>query len=765
MNTRPCGNDRGDAAYDPRVYQEALDCGEQALISANEAVKSVRAPYNTFLLLLTYMGVIVGSTTDAMLFRGSAITLPLLNVELPVAGMFFLMPWLIVALHLNLLLQLRSMGEKVRLLAAASARLRDEDATFLRRRLSGFSSGRLILGAYDDWIVGVLHFGISRLTLIIAPIGILLWMQWVFLSYGDGTISFFQSIAVLADVMILLVLRARIFNAAHGPIWLGSRDSRRAPINWREVLPLNTNTAWLIIRSHFFFLVIVWTLSVQISSFRSWQEALGTNEDLWWVDGKRSAEILLRGEENDSDKFMGKENYADKVREFEYVGVVSPIPETFLGRLYRPHLQLSGEVFTKNELSAETISRVRDRNELDKALKEVIGLTVTTNPDPWKECPKPPERNLRYADLSHAVMPNVGLDCAQLELANLSKAELQGGRLERARLNGASLLYVGLEKADLRLAELQGADLRWARLQGANLEDADLRGADLTGAELQGANLSGAKLHGATLAQARLQGADLRQAQLQAASLHQIDCRMCDMREANLSGAVLWRADLRGAVLCDTWLGGSQMQEVQLDGATLKSLYVAAADMRGMELGVTGETGWTEVKKEFGAMSWFTERTEARRKCATRNGGGGSSTVVSEFLIGSNDVCIVDSEHKERFPTCVTRERETKHLDARADYLARLACSDRWAGEALYRQACEEATSWIHSRPRFAQAILHQECSDSVALSPAGRGRLEKAIKESGKPEGGGRSQEAGGRRQESVYAEGSFEALRCPVI
>ena len=79
---------------------------EALLESANEASRRCRTVYLTFLLVAVYFALIVGSTTDEQLLRGTAITLPILNVNLPIVGVYIVAPPLFLILHFNLLLNL-----------------------------------------------------------------------------------------------------------------------------------------------------------------------------------------------------------------------------------------------------------------------------------------------------------------------------------------------------------------------------------------------------------------------------------------------------------------------------------------------------------------------------------------------------------------------------------------------------------------------------------------------------------------------------------
>ena len=90
--------------------KDLLARAEKALEAANTAAGMVHNLYITFLLLGTYIGIIIASTTDEQLLRVSSVTLPLLNVALPILGFYIITPWLFVLFHFNLLYQYAMLG-------------------------------------------------------------------------------------------------------------------------------------------------------------------------------------------------------------------------------------------------------------------------------------------------------------------------------------------------------------------------------------------------------------------------------------------------------------------------------------------------------------------------------------------------------------------------------------------------------------------------------------------------------------------------------
>jgi uncharacterized protein YjbI with pentapeptide repeats len=180
--------------------------------------------------------------------------------------------------------------------------------------------------------------------------------------------------------------------------------------------------------------------------------------------------------------------------------------------------------------------------------------------------------NLRWIDLSEALLSG----------ADLHSADLTGTDLRAAHLGGANLIEAHLRQAILSEADLSEADLGGAVMQRAELHGADLSGANLLAANLLAANLGGADLHGAVLRgavlyEANLRNANLSQADLRGANLYKADLRGAKLGGATLHGANLTEADLTGAVVTGEQLNTT----VSLAGATLRDSSTLPDDFKG----------------------------------------------------------------------------------------------------------------------------------------------------------------------------------------
>jgi uncharacterized protein YjbI with pentapeptide repeats len=470
---------------------------EQLLDTANETARTVNGRLITFLSVGAYIAMTIAATTDEMLVRASVVTLPLLDVRIPISGFlgfYNLAPWLIVLLHWDVLLQLATLGRKLERLQKEVGSFPAERAAHLRERLASFYFVQHLTGEAPSPFVRMLSGFILWLTAVALPLVLLLCLQVRFLPYHSAGVTWLHRCAVIVDAALIHQLWPQL-----------SRSRRlrgRTGAGWRGLLGRLGSTRGLVsgmCLASVIFCLFVATIPADQTSRGRWfklrnlhlrEQVLTDPLPPQVINALRDGSIEQREQELDR---------------------VSPL--NFLqGRDLR-YADLFNAVLPRLDLR----SQQSDEH-----------LTVT---------------ELRGADLRWAQMQRVLLDRADLEQADLAGAQVQGGslwsaRMRRANLSGTQLQGTKLGGADLGGvhapgAALLGADLARAQLQSADLSGASLQGAILRDAQLQGANLSGSSLQGADLSGARLDGAKLQGAQLQGVAL---------------GGAVIAGADFSGAI-------------------------------------------------------------------------------------------------------------------------------------------------------------------------------------------------------------------------
>jgi uncharacterized protein YjbI with pentapeptide repeats len=427
----------------------------------------------TYLSVLFYFLIAAGGVTHRDLFFGNPVKLPFLNVDLPLTRFFWIGPAIFLVVHAYVLLHFVMLADKVRVFDS-QLRASIEDPTLrtgLRRQLPINIFVQFLAGPRElrDSVLGILLWLIAFISLVISPVALLVFFQLQFLPYHEEWISWWQRIAVAADLVLLWTLWPRVGLPAER-FTETAREGRRSLVEATQ--RIGTFAGMLLIT------VISGPLVFTLATFPG-----------EWLD----------------DSFRSRPQF-DSIRKL--VVNFDPIG----GKYHGPWL---------DRIVLEGLD-VIDHTKLDTeakiaALPETLSLRG---------------RNLEGADLIGATLLKVNLEGANLRAAFLLGADLRGASLRDAQLVGAQLGNALLQGASLQKAQLLGADLGLAKLQGASLECAQLQGANLDKGSLQGAWLRTAQLQGAWLKDAHLEGAILDNAQLQGAKLAGAHFKGASLRNA-----------------------------------------------------------------------------------------------------------------------------------------------------------------------------------------------------------------------------------------
>jgi uncharacterized protein YjbI with pentapeptide repeats len=595
---------------------------EKLLDAANSASQTVAALHVAFMAFATYLGVIVWGTTDEDLLRISPVKLPILDTELPLTTFYGFVPWLMILLHFNLLIQLELLSRKLWNLdkdlpdSQAGQQVRDRLFIFpFTHLIAGRSSVRLI-----RWLLSLA----VNITVIVLPLFMLLVAQIRFLPYHDEVITWWQRGAVWADVVMLFFLWPLIVSPNDdmwerwSKLWIRLLGYLAYLHNW-------VIRGWNRLRR---LLLHYWPgLNLSETATRPMPQTGGVSGSIVFLATLLLAFLfsivaVIPGNMTvQTYYYPTKESTKDKAH-FEswlirqvfksWLTVVDvTVDDTVCTSLIpKPPCALAdpkqriklGGIFEWFNL--DWISRNLDLSETQLVPKAVTISLLTRAVDPDKSVRdeafkqfdglKLQGRDLRFADLSESALPkadlrNVNLQSAYMTLANLQGANLvgtrlQGVNLEGAKLQGADLLGAYLQDADLVATKLQGAHLVYAKLQHADLSHADLQDADLTDANLQGTDLRYANLQGAHFGYAHLQGGKLSDAILQGVDLRHANLQDADLTDANLQGTDLSDAHLQGAHLNDAHLQGAHLRVANLQGTDLIDANLQGSDLRGAKL-------------------------------------------------------------------------------------------------------------------------------------------------------------------------------------
>jgi uncharacterized protein YjbI with pentapeptide repeats len=663
---------------------------EQLRGGADEAARLAHTGYLSFLLLGTYIAAIIGSTTDVQLLKVSPVTLPLLNVQLPIVGFYIVVPWLLLLIYFNLLLHFTFLAQKLHRFNAVLTAFPDEAAGEEQRlRLFPFPFSVLLIGRpARGGLRGLLGLMVWT-TVVVLPLLLLLWAQVRFLPYHDTAITWNHRAAVLVDLILIwrfwpLMLmpgQSGVSGAQTITSWLveqrtARRITRKRCIWWGLRLLGVTLPA------------LVFSLEIAVLP----EEGLEV-----WI----ASQVPARWRHTDPDGTR-KAVFVPTYWLFE-----SPRAP------FHRNLWLQEQVLVAGDPSAEVLAALHsgDEHERVQGLKKITGLNLIN-------------RDLRGADLRFTLFPKGDLRGANLKGANLTDARVFAGNLSTLQLSkgdrcvdtaqqsdNVHFCRTNLQGADLRFAELQGADLSRAELQGADLSRAQLQGADLSRAQLQGADLSHAELQGATLWDAELQGADLSGAQLQGA----------DLSHAQLQGADLFQAQLQGATLRFAHIGSADFHSANLTWSDLRGLSPSPLDKETYE-------GLAKLLTE--AIRDKIVRDDRLNRLQTAVGQ------PTNLSTARSDEGSVLCDNVELFRFCVTQAQSAEYANHRAMFLGTLGCDGKDAAIARGITLWHQFSLALQKDPilmafiKHVTAIPEKDCPGWAALPAAQKDTLRKLVAE-----------------------------------
>lgn len=429
------------------------DPRHDALLTAvSDSARHVSTLAVTLVAVGSYLWLVTAGITDEVLLRGGSLTMPLVAVSLPVKSFFFWAPFFLAILHINYLVQVEGLRQKVH-------RLREdhEDNWEDWRPLLAPSAASLAAdrpSTFTAWV-----FYLAMLFIAVSPLWVLLWMEYSFLPYQDHTTwahavcvvgaTFATFVAIVphmpptyslqfGSLIVLLLVAVSALRMANLP---NSDPLKRLEIRGRVLVAEPPPEELL-------------------------QEMLKAGIPRHEVERRYSVGLSLTDRSFQHADFTGSRLYSADLRGSDLTDAKLVNVDLYFADL--------------GPLDAESWSgQYRQRQERGNRLGQLQRL------EGWQPTV------LTEADLTNARLPG----------AILTAAELRGAVLDGVDLTAAEILLTHLENASI-----VGADLRLAHLRRSWLDNAVLAG----GTDLSGADLRETSLVGTDFKEATLHLADLR---------------------------------------------------------------------------------------------------------------------------------------------------------------------------------------------------------------------------------------------------------------
>ena len=608
-NAKPTRQDNNDAITLERARKALAD-----------AVTTSAALWITFLTFATYLAIAVGSVTHRQLFLAEPVRLPLLNVDLPLVSFFLISPILLLIFHIYLVTNLKLTADNVRLYRSLMDRssFSDLEKDGLLLELPNFTLVQILSPPRFNsrGVSRCLMLSIMWISLLIAPILIMLMIQIQFLPYHHSGVTWAHRAVLGIDLAMLWIVWPRVMEApwraraelfkpavafaltcvvlafsmfvATYPAEAINRSSLaqamqvpRGPDPLAPAVPPGIRAPWR------------WTPLHDLLFAGMIDDFTGKRKSLW-------SDTLILSDQDFVD--------FDRLKEVGEALVTLDWTEPWQAERVKSFRRrdLQGAVFARADLRFADFSGadLTDADFTDALLDGALfGCRNSERPDPTRRsAAEPAERpsilgsSEECTRMEGAILESVRATGASFEGALLQHARMTNGQFERAIFDEASLQF-----SQLQFADLSGASLWNARLQKVQLQGATMKGADLSSANLIAADMQGVDLSGATVEHAQLVGADLTRTTLLGSSL--VGARL---QGARLEGAEFDGVDVSGASFWRTQREGIKLRRTYMDDKSVDGeLYASWAEndyTRTAELGVKSENELQIIRDRLEVM-------------------------------------------------------------------------------------------------------------------------------------------------------------------
>ena len=196
----------------PAAAKPSVDIKEvEALVGAlNKSAERLQTLWFTFLSVTLYFAISVGTTTHRMLFLEEGLTLPIINVKLPLLGFYIIAPAFYVVFHAYFLLMLVILARTARAFESALVLAVTEEGTSerFRMRVENALFLQIIIDARHERIGwnGVWLRTIALITLAAVPVMLLVMFQLMFLPYHHDRITWWHRTLVVFDLILIWTL-------------------------------------------------------------------------------------------------------------------------------------------------------------------------------------------------------------------------------------------------------------------------------------------------------------------------------------------------------------------------------------------------------------------------------------------------------------------------------------------------------------------------------------------------------------------------------
>ncbi len=502
-----------DKKPDSQEKNESIETPELLINNIEEASKNTRSIYLIYIGFLFYCALTVVSTTDRQLIlNNEKINLPIIGVQIPVTGFFFVAP--LAALILFSYFQLYLHHLKT-LLDKLKNTYSDFNAKHIYPWIINIGNNPIPgpVGMLQKTVVNIVLWWLLPLILMLFPMWYIRRHEPVF----TYLVILFQFISIGLSYWF----------------WINYEKVKMPPglmkkliFAWQNsgiVLLIAANTVFVFVyifimcplafsgkAKNFPFLSNL--LYVDLSYQKLIEEPLQDYKNLYWLD---LSGIQLQGA-NLTEAILKKVDFRNASLRH------TNLTRAMLTECRFNNSQCQGANFKTAKLSGASFTSA----QLD-------GASFTS-------------AQLDGANFTSAQLDGASFTSAQLDGADFFNAQLHNANFKDAKLNYSIFFNAVLDCTAFNNTLLANANFSWAQLAEANFRNAKLDSSDFRGAKLDNADFSFAQLNNTDFNGVKLVGVTFYRSKLNGTKFKDAEIDRCDFRGTQLEGVEFNRTILRG---------------------------------------------------------------------------------------------------------------------------------------------------------------------------------------------------------------------------
>ena len=456
----------------------------------------------TFALFLFYISINVASTTDLLLFLPeSKITLPLLNLDLPIKAFYLAAPFLLLIFHYNLLVHLNMHCKKLNQWYKNGKKKGDENIA-----LDPFMLNFIPTNSNSTLRIGIRF--VIRLTIFILPLSLLIYIQLRFSDYQSWGFTLWHFFCVLFDFFLIITHSNEIIKQLRF-------KKKENPNKFKDSLKRFKYESILLSIPiiNFFLFVILMTVNINetfLAGVTEWFPKISLENQtlVSSIPEQQLIQLYTEGkhEEMENLKLKFTKGYNLDHRNFR----LARLSWTILTNSSFEYADLQGASF------------------FDAHLEGV---------------------NFKSSNLRSSYLTSSQLQKADLSFANLKYASVYGENFQEVKFKGTSFSPgMDFSNTNLKGAHFSGStflgdtmDLRASKFDESNMEgvifnEAIMHGSLFSKTNLKGTNFSNVLLFGSYFKQTDMNGASFGYCQLQGTTFDSITMNGAIINSSNLKG-------------------------------------------------------------------------------------------------------------------------------------------------------------------------------------------------------------------------------------